>query len=238
MLCSNCKDKEAVAKKLCKACYSRLRRTGSLEKTNIPNTGVCLIDGCGQPVFGRGKCSLHYARSQHPLRNTWKLIRSRYPGQTPDHWARFDDFLAEIGERPSAFHQLRRIDDTRPYASDNVRWVEPVAKLDDYFTPDQRAAYVREWTLNRKYQIGRTKYGELDRSQDGKCAICCEPEIFVNPKTKTTQKLSVDHDHATGVTRGLLCVRCNRMLGYARDNKDIFTRAIAYLAKHESPPEA
>ena len=40
--------------------------------------------------------------------------------------------------------------------------------------------------------------------QGGVCAICGNP-----PKTR---RLSIDHDHKTGATRGLLCFRCNRAL--------------------------
>lgn len=41
-------------------------------------------------------------------------------------------------------------------------------------------------------------------SQGGGCAICA-----ATPKTR---RLDTDHDHRTGVVRGLLCHRCNRGL--------------------------
>jgi hypothetical protein len=41
----------------------------------------------------------------------------------------------------------------------------------------------------------------------------------------------LDHDHATGASRGALCLHCNAMLGYARDDGDVLRSAIAYLAK-------
>jgi hypothetical protein len=233
MSCSFCGAEKVLARGYCSACYTRLRRNGSLDKTNIPNTGKC--SECGQPVMAKGLCSLHYARQQHPLKNTWKLIRSRYPGNTPKKWGRFDVFLADVGERPSERHQLRRVDETKAYSARNVRWVEPVLNGNkDYFTPEERALYVREWTLNRKYNIGKAEYDAMLEKQNGVCAICYEAEVFVNKKTGKLQEFSVDHDHKTGDVRGLLCVRCNRMLGYARDNKEILSRAITYL----SPPEA
>lgn len=48
------------------------------------------------------------------------------------------------------------------------------------------------------------EYQALLTLQGGGCAICHRP-----PKTR---RLHVDHDHATGRVRGLLCHRCNRNL--------------------------
>lgn len=54
------------------------------------------------------------------------------------------------------------------------------------------------------------------------CAIC---------KTPFQANLigQIDHDHATGVVRGLLCLHCNLILGHARDQPDILRAALIYL---------
>ncbi|QBJ00245.1 endonuclease VII [Mycobacterium phage Pharaoh] len=42
----------------------------------------------------------------------------------------------------------------------------------------------------------------------------------------------MDHDHKTGIVRGLLCTMCNKYtLGWARDCIEFFERAIAYLRR-------
>ena len=56
------------------------------------------------------------------------------------------------------------------------------------------------------------------RSGDGTCAICGR-----------NQKLEVDHNHATGRVRGVLCSRCNGALGQFLDDIGMLKRAIAYL---------
>lgn len=232
MPCSFCGSDKVIARGYCSPCYTRLRRNGSLERKNVPNSGKCAE--CDQPSHAKGLCVLHYARQQHPLRNTWKLIRSRYPGATPKKWERFEFFLADVGERPTERHQLRRDDDTEPYSAKNIRWIEPVLNGNkDSFSPEERALYVREWTLNRKYSIGKVEYDAMLAAQNGVCAICCKAESFINKKTTKLQEFSVDHDHKTGAVRGLLCVRCNRMLGYARDDKNILRQAILYLERQE-----
>jgi Recombination endonuclease VII len=75
-------------------------------------------------------------------------------------------------------------------------------------------------------QHGVTAQQLLDLHQDQKdcCAICHKPEIIKSV-------LSLDHSHSTGQVRGLLCMRCNLLLGQANDDIMVLKEAIAYLEK-------
>ena len=73
-----------------------------------------------------------------------------------------------------------------------------------------------------RYGISLEEYNKKLSDQNFCCAICGEPE------TKT-QHLSVDHDHSSGVNRGLLCDRCNRSLGGFRDSEKILVKAVEYV---------
>lgn len=75
----------------------------------------------------------------------------------------------------------------------------------------------------KRYGITPEQYWALYEAQGGSCYIC---EIA----TGKTKKLSVDHDHATGYVRGLLCTPCNKMLGLLRDDPDKAYRMADYLA--------
>jgi len=88
---------------------------------------------------------------------------------------------------------------------------------------------VRRWHLARVYGITLEEYNKMFETQNGKCLICNQPETQVNRKTNTLHSLSVDHDHATGKVRGLLCRRCNTLIGQVDDSVNILGRAIWYL---------
>lgn len=82
--------------------------------------------------------------------------------------------------------------------------------------------YERERHLIRKYGVTFETYRRLLEVQHGQCAICGRPE-------PSNRMLDVDHDHATGRVRGLLCTSCNRVLGHAQDSASRLRRAADYL---------
>jgi len=65
----------------------------------------------------------------------------------------------------------------------------------------------------KEFGITQDQYNFLSESQGNVCAICKNPEISKSNK-KTIDMLSIDHDHKTGKVRGLLCKKCNSILGH------------------------
>jgi hypothetical protein len=74
-------------------------------------------------------------------------------------------------------------------------------------------------------------YEKLLLLQDGKCAICLEPETR-RTASGAQRALSADHDHTSGKVRGLLCNRCNQALGRFNDSPDLFIKAAEYLTSY------
>lgn len=65
------------------------------------------------------------------------------------------------------------------------------------------------------------------------CAICLRtPEPF--KRKRLTRPWHIDHDHATGAVRGILCGTCNVGLGAFRDDVESLRRAVAYLRWHRA----
>ena len=59
---------------------------------------------------------------------------------------------------------------------------------------------------------------------NGKCYICNEFPI--------NKKLYVDHCHVTQKIRGVLCIKCNSLLGFCNDRIEVLDTAIKYLKEN------
>lgn len=75
-----------------------------------------------------------------------------------------------------------------------------------------------------KYDISPDEYETMEMAQAGLCAIC---------EKAPADSLRVDHDHATGRVRALLCHSCNAGIGQLGDDANLLMRAAAYLLQHE-----
>lgn len=86
-------------------------------------------------------------------------------------------------------------------------------------------------TLRKSYKITYLDYKNMLKAQNNACAICS----LRNGTNGPHKRLFVDHDHETGVVRGLVCNRCNVMLGYLGDVQ-LLEKAQAYLEKAKNKP--
>lgn len=80
-----------------------------------------------------------------------------------------------------------------------------------------------------KHGIALARYKEMKVEQGGRCAICRTDQFGGRGK-----QLVVDHDHESGLIRGLLCDACNVGLGRFKDNADSLHAAILYLARYRT----
>ena len=86
--------------------------------------------------------------------------------------------------------------------------------------------------MERKYGINRQDYDAMRAQQEYCCAICGMHEddaAEIHGVKAKYRKLAIDHCHESGNVRGLLCVRCNLMIGYALDNTRILDSGMTYL---------
>ena len=83
---------------------------------------------------------------------------------------------------------------------------------DPHFRERERARG-REWQRRKRYskvyRLSLVDYDAMRKRQNGACAIC----------KRSGQALCVDHCHACGKVRGLLCGKCNSVLGFCGDSR-------------------
>ena len=77
-----------------------------------------------------------------------------------------------------------------------------------------------------KYGLTTEQYDAMVLQQKGRCLICKEIE-------KHRLRLSVDHAHDTNTVRGLLCIKCNAILGQVNDSPKLLRAAAEYLERHQ-----
>jgi hypothetical protein len=91
-------------------------------------------------------------------------------------------------------------------------------------TSEYRKAYnranpeVKRGQHRRVYGVSREQYEAMLSEQQGLCGIC-----------NRSLPLSIDHDHATGFVRGLLCSNCNIGIGNLQDDARLLLSAVHYL---------
>ena len=99
-------------------------------------------------------------------------------------------------------------------------------------TEDPRAE--RNKKLQSSFGISVDDYDRMLREQNGVCAICRRHETIRSNKSNKIKRLTVDHDHSTGKVRGLVCQKCNSILGYANDDPCRLLIAADYLEKYSA----
>lgn len=111
----------------------------------------------------------------------------------------------------------------------NKRWYKKVGP--EYYRRQRKLQSRRDrYNIELRYKYGITidDYDVMWTNQDGRCAICGA----TNPGGQRTH-FCVDHDHQTGIVRGLLCRDCNKGLGAFRDSQSALKAAIKYLQEYQ-----
>lgn len=171
----------------------------------------CAVEGCpndaGLPGSARGWCRSHYHR-----------------------WYRYGDVLTDIKRVPS-------------YAGERcahpgcVKPARSAGMCVNHYAVSNRARRrrrdptgERRRSLEFKQRLQRQRENVLGRSRPSVCEICGESGYGRGNKPEAG--ICFDHDHATGVPRGWLCDRCNKVLGLVKDNHELLRYLAIYLVGH------
>jgi len=105
------------------------------------------------------------------------------------------------------------------------------AERERYYTTDRRQRNIEStWRhVLRGYGLTVVGYLALVDAERNRCACCGTSE-----PGRGSAHWCVDHDHATGEIRGLLCHTCNVGIGMLGDTAEAVARAHVYLTRRRS----
>ena len=200
---------------------------------------ICKVNDCGSQVHSLELCRRHYRRFKKygdPEVNGIKLI-CIICGR---------GFISPVVTSNNCSIDCKRVRSLqiqRDWTKNNKAKIKIYSRNNYTKNSEKIKVYVKKWTDNKKsinpdfhkerirkarYNLTQIEYLEMLDRQSNRCCIC-NIEFKSKP---TTSKPYVDHDHNSGLVRGLLCHSCNLVLGYCKDDEKILINAIEYLEKH------
>lgn len=176
---------------------------------------------CQKPGHDRRNCGGAKRRAAchpdrpHSARGLCKpCYRKWFLGAHPESWARKN----ETERRRYANDREAKLALGRRWRSENPERAAALARSQYNATRLTR----REQERARLYGLRPGQYDEMLRTQGGVCFICA--------KSSKVRALCVDHCHATGAVRRLLCNSCNFLVGWIeKRGSALMARAAEYL---------
>ena len=175
---------------------------------------VCSEAGCDRKSFGRGLCGRHYQRLRFEEnkkiaipdggKECKKCKEDKPFSEFVRHASCKDGFRQECRGCMSDYQKVKRV--------------------------SYRGVISRRYSLKKNYGLSIEQYDRMLEDQKGKCAICAAKR----PPDAPLSFFHVDHDHQTGVVRGLLCGPCNTGIGMLKDDPKVLRKAIKYLLKRST----
>jgi len=143
-----------------------------------------------------------------------------------------DEAKAKQAERMKKWREANKAhiqDYSKKWKEKNAEHVSEYAKA--YMQVYKTVEDVKERINARrliKYNLTPSDFNEIWEAQNGECAIC---GVALKPRGRTKDSACVDHNHATGEVRGLLCRACNHGIGNLKDSPFVLESAAKYLTE-------
>lgn len=235
-----CENKH-LARGLCSLHYQRLKHSGDFIPRPKPDPErPCSVDGCTNNGHLKGMCTKHYHRMRRHGTTDDSVPKAAAKCRVED----CTEFVRARELCPLHLRRWYRTGTTDPGPIDPRRRCSQCEQLllRERFPSTARVCedcfpLYRQEQLARQMQprLGRKAkkvVAELIAAQGNRCAICgCPGEDAMR------KRLALDHDHATGRIRGMLCLHCNSGLGQFRDDPALLEAAIRYLQEHRPGDE-
>jgi hypothetical protein len=222
------------SKGYCRAHYMRhLRGKPMAAPMRAGDVPACSVAGCTDEAHARGLCLTHYARQRRGS-SVETLVKRRNRHQ-PEHCTEPDCAEPVKAKGLCQTHYARLLRHGHTKYPDRTTAPKPctVAGCENHVYANGICS--RHYLRFRKaatFGLTPEQVAAMLAAQDGRCAICGGEESSRDGASGKLRELNLDHCHANGLARGLLCNRCNRGLGYFLDDPARLRAAAAYLERH------
>lgn len=134
--------------------------------------------------------------------------------------------LKEMARATYLKHRDKRLKEGKERYQKNIERERERSRRRRAEEPGQVAKSRRKYELRIKYDLTESQFNAMLQEQ----SYCCANKACGATSSGVSgRKFHIDHDHKTGKVRGLLCMRCNLLIGYAKDDIEILSSAIDYL---------
>lgn len=198
---------------------------------------TCSVEDCDVPVMVKkhGLCQRHYHRFMSKGSTDDQRLNARgmcsvegcgrphqAKGLCENHWRQGRQKRVRKEMKPPRLcgYCGEPVDPTRQYRGP-VSYCSRACKKKAYDSDGRGAAASLRAYYNTKYGL---TLDEAAAMRETGCAICRS-----TGGVGRFGQLHIDHDHATGLVRGVLCSECNTGLGKFKDDPALLRRSIDYL---------
>lgn len=135
-------------------------------------------------------------------------------------WHRDHDKKPEVKKRRMELRANRRSENPEKYRLRDREFYAEKKDIIAQYPSRQGEGFKNRQTIQnlKRYKLSKADYEKMVINQDGRCACCGKK-----------RKLFVDHDHATGKVRALLCHHCNCAIGFVYENLKIAEAVVRYI---------
>lgn len=191
---------------------------------NVPGRALCSVDWCNAFAHGAGFCMTHYRQIR--VSGTiapWTQVGDQRVRPCDACGTNVSSLSGRTRFCLDCKRRKARLKAAAQFAADpeKVRRRGRESERRQRQDPARRAkkqSVQKSARLWRDYRLTTEEYDRLVARSGGHCGICARPA-----------KLHIDHDHATGAVRGLLCGPCNTMLGMAKDGPGLLRAGAHYI---------
>lgn len=201
---------------------------------------TCTVPGCTRSHKARGYCQTHYVQWRRGAEIIPEInARDRNPPETCVEEGCVSPVQAK-GLCQMHYARLLRHGHTRYPDRKKPPKICTVNGCTDWLYAKGlcHVHYIRRRKHREVYGTTSEAVAKMEAAQDGRCASCRSLPMRRDTRSGRPLPLDVDHNHTTGVVRGLLCSPCNRGIGLMQDDPLVLAAAIRYLAKHSPDPRA